>query len=216
MKQVFLSGQGQVSVMSAPVPARLENSILVRNQYSLISTGTEGAAVTRRSGLLGIYEKAISSGDRVQQVWSMAKSQGARQTYKIVRNKLSDYTAVGYSSVGKVIEVENSSLPFRAGDTVACMGVGYANHAELIDCCTSESGCSGPKNCPNRTSCIRCFGVYLHARHTATWVNTWRESWCYRVGFDRTDFNAHSFRYGIQALWNGFVQSPCRYCKGNS
>lgn len=132
MKQAFLSGQGEIAVVDAPVPGRLKGSILVRNRYSLISSGTEGAAVTRNSGLLGLYEKAMSSGDRVQQVWSMARSQGVRQTYDIVRNKLADYTPIGYSAVGTVVEVDDDSLPFRPGDTVACMGTGFASHAEYI------------------------------------------------------------------------------------
>jgi len=132
MKQVFLSGQGEISVLDVPVPGRLQNSLLVRNHYSLISSGTEGAAVTKHRGLLGIYEKAVSSGDRIQQVWTMAKTQGVRQTYEIVRNKLSDYTAIGYSSVGTVVEVDDERMPFRPGDMVACMGTGYASHAEYV------------------------------------------------------------------------------------
>lgn len=132
MKQVFLSGQGEIAVLDSPVPGRLQGSILVRNRYSLISSGTEGAAVTRNSGLLGLYEKAMSSGDRVQQVWSMAKTQGLRQTYETVQNKLADYTPIGYSTVGTVVEVDDESLPFRPGDTVACMGTGFASHAEYI------------------------------------------------------------------------------------
>jgi hypothetical protein len=66
MKQVFLAGQGEISVLDVPVPGRLKNAILVRNHYSLISSGTEGAAVTRHPGMLGLYEKAMSSGDRIQ------------------------------------------------------------------------------------------------------------------------------------------------------
>lgn len=132
MKQVFLSGQGGISVLEAPVPGRIRNSVLVRNRYSLISSGTEGAAVTRNSGLLGIYEKAMASTDRIQQVWTMAKTQGLRQTLDTVRNKLSEHTAIGYSTAGTVIEVDNENLPFRPGDNVACMGTGFANHAEYV------------------------------------------------------------------------------------
>jgi predicted dehydrogenase/threonine dehydrogenase-like Zn-dependent dehydrogenase len=132
MKQVFLSGQGGISVLEAPVPGRMKNSILVRNRYSLISTGTEGAAVTKNTGLLGLYEKAMASSDRIQQVWSMVKTQGLLQTLDTVKNKLADYTAIGYSTVGTVIEVDNENMPFCPGDTVACMGTGFANHAEYI------------------------------------------------------------------------------------
>ena len=132
MKQVFLSGSGGIALLDAPVPGRLEKSILVRNRYSLISSGTEGAAVTRHSGVVGLYEKAVSSRDRMSQVWTMAETKGLRETFDTVKNKLSDYTPLGYSSVGTVVELDDESLPFNVGDTVACMGTGFANHAEFI------------------------------------------------------------------------------------
>lgn len=56
MKQIFLSGQGQINVFDVPIPSKVNNSVLVKNAFSLISTGTEGAAVTSKSGMLGLYE----------------------------------------------------------------------------------------------------------------------------------------------------------------
>jgi len=130
MKQVFLSGAGQIAVFDVPLPGKLPGSVLVRNAYSLISTGTEGASVTRRSGLLGVYEKARASRDRVEQVWKMTKTLGYRKTMELVRDKLKDYTAVGYSCAGKVMEASDESIPLRPGERVACMGAGFASHAE--------------------------------------------------------------------------------------
>lgn len=131
MKQVFLSGGGEISVFEVPIPARLRDSILVRNHHSLISSGTEGKAVSRHRGLLGMYEKAVSSRERVSQVWAMARTQGVRHTAQAVQSKLQDQTPVGYSSAGTVVEVDCDSLPFQAGDRVACMGTGFASHAEF-------------------------------------------------------------------------------------
>lgn len=132
MKQVFLSGQGGIEIFDVPIPGRLPGSILVRNAFSLISRGTEGAAVTRRSGLLGLYEKARTSPRRVEQVWAMVQAQGFARTWELVQNKLADYTTIGYSSAGQIVEVDNTDLPFAVGDRVACMGAGFANHAEYV------------------------------------------------------------------------------------
>ena len=132
MKQVLLSGQGQVDVFDVPLPGRFSGSLLVRSAFSLISTGTEGAAVTSRKGVLGLYEKATASRDRIDQVWKMVQSQGVEKTWKAVRHKLEDYNAIGYSSAGQIAELENEELPFRVGQQVACMGAGFASHAEYV------------------------------------------------------------------------------------
>jgi predicted dehydrogenase len=132
MKQVFLSGTGQIEVFDVPIPARLHDAILVRNAYSLISTGTEAAAVTTRGGWLGVYEKVRNSKERVNQVWGLVQTIGVQKTWEMVRNKLEDYTMIGYSCAGQVVEVDHDELPFAVGQHVVCMGVGFANHAEYV------------------------------------------------------------------------------------
>ena len=64
MKQVFLSGKGHIEVFDVPLPGRLYDAVLVRNAYSLISTGTEAAAVITHGGWLGVYEKVRDSKER--------------------------------------------------------------------------------------------------------------------------------------------------------
>ncbi len=131
MKQVFLSGQGQVDVLDAPVPGRAGGSILVRSAYSLISAGTEGAAVTKNDGVKGLYEKVMNSRDRAGQVWDMVQSQGLTQTMDLIRHKLDDKNPVGYSLAGVVLESGSDDTGFKTGQRVACMGTGFANHAEF-------------------------------------------------------------------------------------
>lgn len=130
MKQVFLSGKGQVTVFDTPIPARLRDGLLVRTAFSVISAGTEGAAVTRKDGLPGVFEKLNNSRDRLDQVWGMVKSQGLNNTLSLIENKLNDHTAIGYSLAGVVVETDNDDIGFAAGDRVVCMGTGIANHAE--------------------------------------------------------------------------------------
>ncbi|MEK7945085.1 bi-domain-containing oxidoreductase [Pigmentiphaga sp. YJ18] len=132
MKQVFLSGQGRIEVNEAPVPGKLYKGVLVQNAFSLISAGTEGSAVTKNSGLRGLYEKAMNSKDKFGQIWDMAKSQGFRNTAEALQSKLSDMTALGYTSAGIVLEIEENVKDCKVGQRVACMGVGYASHAEFV------------------------------------------------------------------------------------
>ncbi len=132
MKQVFLSGKGEIEVFEVPIPMKRKDSILVRNAFSVISAGTEGKAVSKREGLGAVVEKVLSSTDRIEQVWNLAKKQGIQSTLDLVKNKLADYTPLGYSSVGQVVEVNGTDGEFEVGDLVACMGTGFANHAEYI------------------------------------------------------------------------------------
>ena len=108
MKQVFLAGSGQIEVIDVPVPVRGRGTVLVRTRWSLISAGTEGAAVASRPGLLGVIEKARRSPDKVRQVWEMARSRGISAAVDAVRTKLADHTPLGYSAAGTVVEVNGA------------------------------------------------------------------------------------------------------------
>jgi predicted dehydrogenase/threonine dehydrogenase-like Zn-dependent dehydrogenase len=130
MKQVFVDGKGEVHLLDVPVPSKIHASILVRTERSLISQGTEGAAISTHGGWRGVYEKAMHSRDRVEQVLGMVRQNGLTATREVVMAKLEDLTALGYSSAGVVEEVSDPDCPFRVGDRVACMGVGFASHAE--------------------------------------------------------------------------------------
>ncbi|MDE3097757.1 MAG: bi-domain-containing oxidoreductase, partial [Chloroflexota bacterium] len=59
--------------------------------------------------------------------------EGARHTYDLVRRKLAQEAAVGYSSAGRVIAVGPEVRgDFKPGDAVACAGSGHANHADIV------------------------------------------------------------------------------------
>lgn len=132
MKQVFLSGTGEVKVFDVPIPGRLRDSVLVRNAFSCISSGTESASVSRRGGLLGLYEKARTSKDAAAKIWKLIETKGYSQTWERIWDKISDYSPLGYSCAGWVVEADNDRMPFKQGQPVACMGSGLANHAEYV------------------------------------------------------------------------------------
>lgn len=132
MKQVFLSGKGEVEVFDVPIPGRIPNAALVKTAFSLISTGTEGSAVSSRGGWLGVLEKAVQSQNRIHQIWSMAKNDGIGSAWEAVHRKLNDYVPIGYSCAGQVVEINGSESSIKPGDFVACMGAGFANHSEYV------------------------------------------------------------------------------------
>ncbi len=116
--------------MDVPVPAAQRGRVLVRSVASLISAGTERVAVeTVRKGLM---QEARERPDLVRAVIDKARSQGLRQTFNSVRDKLAASQALGYSASGVVMEVGAEVVGFGPGDRVACAGLGYASHAEVI------------------------------------------------------------------------------------
>ncbi len=132
MKQVFLSGKGEIEVFDVPIPGRMRDSVLVRNAFSAISSGTEGASVSEHGGLLGLYERARSSKDVASKVWKLVEAKGYKNAWDQIWNKVSDYSVMGYSSSGWIVEVDSNRTPFKPGERVACMGAGLANHSEYV------------------------------------------------------------------------------------
>ncbi|MBC8030892.1 MAG: bi-domain-containing oxidoreductase [Pyrinomonadaceae bacterium] len=131
MKQVLQNRKtGKAAVMDVPVPALQRGRILVRSVASLISAGTERVAVeTARKSLV---QEARERPDLVRAVIDKARTEGLRSTWSSVREKLAASQALGYSAAGIVIEVGEEVTGFTVGDRVACAGVGYASHAEVL------------------------------------------------------------------------------------
>src|SRR2546430_17070518 len=111
MKQVLLSGQGQIEVFDVPVPLRAPGGVLVRTRYSLISSGTEGAAVARLPGWLGVLEKARSSPAQVRKVWQLARTKGLSNAWDTLRTKLAHHPPPGYSPSGGRVRRANPGCP---------------------------------------------------------------------------------------------------------
>ncbi len=131
MKQVFENlKNGEIEVIDVPLPNVGGGKILVRNYYSLISSGTERSVL--EFGSKGLLSKAKSRPDLLKQVLEKAKAEGILTTYKKAINKLEDLFPLGYSSAGEVIEVGKNVTEFSKGDLVACAGGGYATHSEYV------------------------------------------------------------------------------------
>src|SRR2546429_1240481 len=131
MKQILLNVKtGEVTVTDVPAPVPRSGCVLVRAGASLISAGTE--RLTVEAGQKNLVARAVAQPALVKQVINRAGTEGILNTIDAVRSKLGSLNALGYSAAGRVIEVGEGVSEFREGDRVACAGVGYASHAEVL------------------------------------------------------------------------------------
>ena len=131
MKQVIQSYKnGNVKLKDVPVPSCESKSILVKNQNSLISIGTERSIINL--GRKSLAMKAAARPDLVRRVWDKAKKEGLIKTYKEVLGRLDESTPLGYSSAGVIKECGIAATEFSPGDRVSCIGQGFASHAEFV------------------------------------------------------------------------------------
>jgi predicted dehydrogenase/threonine dehydrogenase-like Zn-dependent dehydrogenase len=119
---------GEISVDELPAPKLRPGYVLVRNVFSLISAGTERTSV--ETAQASMIQKARLRPDLVRQVLDNVNREGLMATYKKVQDRLDNFKELGYSSAGVV--VESGADDTKVGDRVACAGVGYASHAEII------------------------------------------------------------------------------------
>jgi predicted dehydrogenase/threonine dehydrogenase-like Zn-dependent dehydrogenase len=131
MKQVLQNAKtGAVSVVEVPAPVVQPGHLLVRTAASLISAGTERSSV--ESAQKNLLTRAIEQPQLVKQAIDKARNEGVSRTIDAIRGKLGSFTALGYSAAGIVIDFGDEVSGFRVGDRVACAGVGYASHAEVL------------------------------------------------------------------------------------
>jgi predicted dehydrogenase/threonine dehydrogenase-like Zn-dependent dehydrogenase len=121
---------GELYVDDVPMPSVSSGMVLVENEYSLISAGTErGTVKVAQASLLG---KARQRPDLVAQVVQNIRKEGLAATFSKVKTKLESLKALGYSTSGTVIASLDKNGLYKPGDRVACAGQDYASHAEIV------------------------------------------------------------------------------------
>jgi predicted dehydrogenase/threonine dehydrogenase-like Zn-dependent dehydrogenase len=129
MKQIAQNYRsGELSLVDVPVPACKPGGVLVRSQFSLISTGTEMMKIDESK--LSLVGKARARPDQVKKVMQSVSQQGLLATYRKVTDRLDSLTPLGYSLCGEVVEVGTGVTEFTVGQRVACAGNLHALHAE--------------------------------------------------------------------------------------
>ena len=131
MKQLIQNFKtGELYIDEIPMPSISSGMVLVENEFSLISAGTErGTVKVAQASLLG---KAKQRPDLVAQVLQNIKKEGLAATFSKVKTKLDSLKALGYSTSGTVIASMDKNGLFKPGDRVACAGQDYASHAEIV------------------------------------------------------------------------------------
>lgn len=139
MKQVIQSYKtGELAVVDVPSPAVKPGFVVVQNMASLVSAGTEKHMLEMaKKSLVG---KAMARPDLVRQVVAKARAEGVLEAYHQAVNRLDTPVPLGYSSAGTVIDAGRGVEDFSKGDWVACVGSGYASHAEIV--CVPQNFCA--------------------------------------------------------------------------
>ncbi len=131
MKQILQNFKtGKLTVEDVPTPIVRPGFVLVRNRYSLISSGTEGGTV--KLGKMNLLQKARARPEQVRKVFNVIRTDGALAAYQAVTRSLEMPISLGYSCAGTVLEVGEGVSDLHPGQIVACGGAGYANHAEVV------------------------------------------------------------------------------------
>ncbi len=129
VKQVLQSYKtGEISVTDVPSPSAPDpGGVLIRTGASLVSAGTERAAVDL--GKKSLVGKARARPDLVAKVLQKLGREGVVATARTVFAKLDVPNPLGYSCAGSVLDADDA--PFTQGERVACAGAKVANHAEI-------------------------------------------------------------------------------------
>ena len=128
MKQLIENYRtGELKIEDMPLPYFKKGGVLVQNEYSAISIGTESSSI--KLAKKNLLEKARSRPEEMKQVKKLIKEAGLISAYKKAMNRLEVPSPLGYSSAGKAINVADDVNEFKVGDRVACAGSG---HAEIV------------------------------------------------------------------------------------
>jgi predicted dehydrogenase len=127
MKQILQNiKDGKLSLADCPAPRVQRGQLLIANEASLISAGTEKMVMDLASkSLLG---KARERPDHVRRVLEKIRNEGLMNTVRAVREKLDEPMSMGYSSSGIVLACGEGVQNYKQGDRVASNG----NHAEVV------------------------------------------------------------------------------------
>ena len=157
MKQIVQSYKtGEVKLREVPVPRCGSKRILVRTAKSLISIGTERSVIDLgRKSLAG---KAAARPDLVRRAWEKAKKEGLLKTYQEAMGRLDTPTPLGYSCAGVVEECGLAATEFSPGDRVACIGQGFASHAEFVSI-PINLACRIPEDVPEEEATFGMLGI---------------------------------------------------------
>jgi predicted dehydrogenase/threonine dehydrogenase-like Zn-dependent dehydrogenase len=178
MKKLYINPQGQVVLNEVRDPQLQAIGTIVKTSFALISSGTELAAIKwKRLYSSSIIKQFISSKYLRGKMFEELKKhsiKGLLKLFKIYKEKnilknfknpLSDFSPLGYSCSGIVVESNDDF--YKPHERVACAG---SNHAELIFS-PKNLTCKIPENVSLEEAAFSTLGaIALHGIHRANIV----------------------------------------------
>jgi polar amino acid transport system substrate-binding protein len=119
--------KGKIIVTDLPEPHVGSDQVLVRNHYSLISSGTELSSLSKTP--MELARQALSDPWMRQVIKQTVLATGLTQTIDRIWKEMIIPREIGYSGAGKVLAVGEHVQGFNVGDTVAYAATG---HAEIV------------------------------------------------------------------------------------
>lgn len=129
MKQILIK-KGVPDIYDVPSPSIEAGHIIVQSSFSCISIGTEIQGMHLNS--VPLWKRALNDPKKAIDFIKKSSSSGISKTINLIEDKVSNPTAIGYSSSGIVIEVGDGIDDINVGDRVACAGSQGSFHAEQI------------------------------------------------------------------------------------
>ncbi|MBI4169316.1 MAG: bi-domain-containing oxidoreductase [Acidobacteria bacterium] len=130
MKQVILR-EGKAVVEEVPAPSAGPGRVLVRTGFSVLSAGTERAAML--SGDPPAIWRSAADPSRVRRAFEILREEGPSGLLERLRERDAEgASAPGYAASGIVHGVGPGVSDLPPGTRVACAGAGYACHSEWI------------------------------------------------------------------------------------
>ncbi len=133
MRQV-IARAGKVVVADLPEPTCTDDGVLVRTNYSVISTGTESWTIDSTDPLstADLVKDSSLASKAIRLSSEVLRQEGVSGLLNYVEMVRNPEVPLGYSSAGVVLEVGRNVRDIVVGDRVSCAGEGKACHAEVV------------------------------------------------------------------------------------
>ena len=133
MRQLFLE-KGVLAIKEVCQPELDDHSILVSVSFSYMTMGLGLTKVVNYQEI-NFFENIPG---KVSKIFEILKQKGFNNTRAAIKDRINgNVVSIGHSCSGTVIGVGKKIKKFRLGDHVACVGAGFAYHADVI--CVPEN-----------------------------------------------------------------------------
>ena len=126
MKQLVVEKNNPDPILlDTPIPKPGPGEVLIKNHYSVVSSGTELAAIEVANTSVG---EKLKNSSNIEKGLNLLKNDGVKAVWNAVFPKNLIPLQLGYSSAGEVVQTGKGVSGFHVGDMVVSNG----NHAEYV------------------------------------------------------------------------------------